>query len=247
MPNPLVSKLSHGASLSEADVARLTEISAPMAKVPPHTDLIREGDRPDKVQLVMSGIACRYKILPDGGRQIMAFLLPGDICDLHVTLLGHMDHSIATVSACDVVAIPRDTILELTNHHPAITRALWWSTLVDEAILREWLVGMGQRSAEKRLAHLFCEIFLRMQVAGMANGNSILFPLTQSELGDTLGLSVVHVNRMIQNLREDGLISLDRKVLEVHDMPGLMRAGGFDPNYLHLRKSEERGVLGAVS
>ena len=173
---------------------------------------------------------------PGAGRQIIAILIPGDFCDLHVAILGAMDHGIATLSPCTIVAIPRETIEELTTRHTRIMRALWWCTLVDEAILREWLVSMGQRPADQQAAHIFCELLVRFQSVGRAPRNGYEFPLTQDELGDALGLSLVHVNRTLQYLRESGLITLKGKVLTVLDVERLKQFAGFNPNYLHMRK-----------
>jgi CRP-like cAMP-binding protein len=187
------------------------------------------------VHLILEGFAFRYKVLPDGQRQIVAYLIPGDLCDLHVSILGEMDHGIATVTPCKVAYIPGQTIEEITEKHPRITRALWWATLVDEGTLREWLVSMGRRPAEKQMAHIFCELLLRLQIVGLATENSFELPMTQEQLGDTLGLSTVHVNRVLQDLRRDGLITLRDKVLTIHDVEELKRFADFDPNYLHLK------------
>ncbi len=132
---------------------------------------------------------CRYKVLPDGQRQIMAFFVPGDFCDLNVFILDQMDHSIGTISACQVAEISRHAIEEITVHHPRVTRALMWCALVDEAVLREWLVNIGGRQADKRIAHLFCELLLRLEAVGRVTNNSYAFPFTQSDVADTMGLS----------------------------------------------------------
>ncbi len=146
---------------------------------------------------MLEGFAYRYKLLPDGKRSIFAYLVPGDFCDLNIFILKAMDHSIATLSACTMVDIPRPRILELLER-PAIARALWWATLVDEATLREWLVNMGRRDAETSIAHLFCEMHLRLKSIGLADGGEFRLPITQNELADTVGLSAVHVNRSLQ-------------------------------------------------
>lgn len=164
----------------------------------------------------------------------MAFLVPGDFCDLHVAILGAMDHGIATLSGCTVVDIPVLTVEDLTSNHARINRALWWATLVDEGILREWLVNMGRREAPQRLAHLFCELLVRLQTVNLAKDDSYDLPLTQSELGDTLGLSSVHVNRSLQGLRSQGLLTFERGRLSILDVPRLALFAGFDRSYLHL-------------
>jgi CRP-like cAMP-binding protein len=236
MLSPFIAKLQNGCALTDEDQLRLEAISSETRRVGPRQDIISEGDRPDDVHLVLEGIACRYKILPGGKRHIMALLLPGDFCDLHVAILGAMDHAIGTITACTLVEIPKSTINDLTANHPRIAKALWWATLVDEAILREWLVSMGGRPAEQQLAHLICELLVRLQVTGLADANSYHLPLTQEDLADTLGLSIVHLNRSLQKLRREGRIRLEAQRLTVCDWPSLKQLAGFNPNYLHLRR-----------
>ena len=234
MTNPLVLKLDQAGVLEDADRVILGEISSQTRRIEGHHDLIRQGDRPENVLLVMDGWACRYKILPDGKRQIMAFLVPGDFCDLHVAILGEMDHTIGTAWGCSVVEIPRATIDELTANHPRITRALWWATLVDEGTLREWLVNMGQRGADRQMAHLFCELLVRLQAVGCADNDTFAFPISQVDLGDTLGITSVHVNRVLQELRSQGLIVWKNRRLHVPNVERLIAFAEFEPKYLHL-------------
>ena len=162
-------------------------------------DIIDEGEPPSDVHLVLEGFACSYKVLPNGSRQIFAYLIPGDLCDLNAFILDRMDHNIGTLSACRVVDIPRDRILEMTRR-PQIARALMWCRLVEEATLREWLVNIGQRNAEQRIAHLFCEVHLRLKSIGLADGREFQLPIAQAEIGDTMGISAIHVNRSLQSL-----------------------------------------------
>ena len=197
-------------------------------------DLIHEGDAPSDVHLVLDGFACRYKYLADGRRQIMAFLIPGDFCDFHVAIQGCMDHGIRTLTACTIARIPRETIEDLTTHYRRISRALWWCTLVGEAILRERSVNMGQRPADQQAAHTLCELLVRLQAVGRATENGYDFLVTQTEFGDALGLSVVHVNRSLQYLREGELIILKDGALTIPDVVRLKTFADFNPNYLHL-------------
>jgi len=235
MASPLVLKLSHGAELSESDRHKLEEVCRNRRQVPAHEDLIREGETPDDVRLVLDGFACRYKVLPDGKRAIAALMIPGDFCDLHVSILGQMDHAIGTLTPCTVVDIPRAVVDDLTDNYPRIRHALWWATLVDEAVLREWLVSMGKRSADRQIAHFFCEMLVRHQTVQRATENSFAFPLTQEELGDMLGLSTVHVNRVMQQLKELGLVRQNSRTLVIPDVDALKAHAAFNPNYLHLR------------
>jgi len=234
--NPLILKLSHAADLQDEDRALLRRLCARPTAITARTDIIREGDTPSTVRLVLRGLACRYQYLPDGGRAIFALLIPGDLCDLHVSILGRMDHSLATLSACDVVEIPRAAIQFITDTNPRITRALWWATLVDEAVLRHWLVGKNRRLADQQLLHLFCELLVRFQAVGLADGDSYPLPITQIELGDILGLSTVHTNRTLQGLRAEGLIAFEDGRVTILDRERAWEMISFDPGYLHLKR-----------
>jgi len=174
----------------------------------PVEDVISQGDRTGGVKLLLDGFACRYKVLEDGRRQIIAYFVPGDLCDLRVFILKRMDHSIGAVVTSKVATISPENVLKLTHNYPTLTRALWWSTLVEEAIAREWLVNVAQRDALERMAHLFCELLYRFRAVDLNQGNSCTLPLTQVELAETLGLSPVHVNRTLQALRRRKLITV---------------------------------------
>jgi CRP-like cAMP-binding protein len=230
----LIRKLETFAELSEEEKRALQEAVGPTRSYGSHEDLIREGDQSSGVPVVISGFACRHKMLPDGRRQIIGYFLPGDMCDARVFILKRMDHTISTLSPTTISLLPRDSILELTSRYPRITRAFWWNTLVEEAIVRQWLVNIGQRTALERLAHLFCEIYVRLQVVGLATAAGCELPVTQSELADTVALSTVHVNRTLKELRRVGLVSMSSKSLVIHDLPGLRALAMFDPGYLHL-------------
>lgn len=232
--SPLVLKLMRGAQLTPEDCEILETMGQTAQWIGPRLDLICEGQQPEYVHIVLEGFACRYKVLPDGGRQVIALLLPGDFCDLHVAILGEMDHNIATITACKIARLPYTAVMDITTSHTRITRAMWWATLVDEGILREWLVGMGRRAADKRLAHFLCELMVRLQTVNLANDSGFGLPLTQSDLADVLGLTLVHVNRVLQQLRAVGLLGLKEKQLIVPDLPRLKAFADFDPNYLHL-------------
>ena len=234
MSNVLVKKLENFGVLSEDDRDHIRRISAEPQILNADVDIISEGDKPGNVHLIISGFACRYKMLADNRRQIVGFLVPGDFCDLHVFILDAMDHSIATLSKTSLVKINRADILSLIER-PAISRALLLSTLVDEAVLREWLANIGQRPAEQRIAHLFCEMYLRLETVGLVDGTSFSLPITQADIGDTVGLSTVHVNRSLQALKEQGLITFRRGAVAIPDMAHLRAASGFRSNYLHLQ------------
>lgn len=234
MLNPFIQKLGGRFALSASDEKALTLAISHLRVVHSRTSLILEGDVPDHVHLVRKGFACRYKVLSSGGRSIVAFLIPGDFCDLNVSILGAMDHCIGTISSCSVVRIPRSVMTDLTGNYPALNHALQWAGLVDEAILREWLVCMGRRSADEQVAHLFCEFLVRLQAVGLATKNSYDFPLTQADIGDATGLSNVHVNRVLQELRSLGLVVLRERRVTLPDVAAIQAYAGFNPNYLHL-------------
>ncbi|TXN54054.1 Crp/Fnr family transcriptional regulator [Methylobacterium sp. WL2] len=246
MSNPLIMKLEYGARLTNEDRAVLQDLTRRTRRVARRMDISPEGERPENVHLVVEGFACRYKTLNDGRRQIMAFLVPGDFCDLHVAILGEMDHSIGTSWGCTIVDIPRSVIEHLTAHRPRITRALWWATLVDEGTLRAWLVNMGQREADQQMAHLVCELLVRLRVVGLVNEDSFEFPMTQYDLADALGISGVHVNRVLQDLRGRGLLEWRSKRLCIPNTARLMDFAEFNPKYLHLnpRDDDERSLSG---
>lgn len=235
MSQALIRKLQNYVKLSATDKRALERAGTERVKrIAPHEDIIREGDRPDGVLLVVDGWACRYKYLEDGRRQIVGFFVPGDICDLNVFILKEMDHSIGSLSEVLVANISRETVEHLMDDSRRIAQAFWWDNLVSSSIQREWTVNLGQRDAVERMSSLFCEMFLRQQAAGRANGNSCDLPLTQAELGDATGLSTVHVNRTLQQMRSAELITLQNKRLVINDLDALMRQAMFNPNYLHL-------------
>ncbi|WP_407525709.1 Crp/Fnr family transcriptional regulator [Methylobacterium oryzisoli] len=235
MATYLIRKLEQFTALSRDDKAALERAaSGKPRRLASREDIFREGDAPGRVNLILDGWACRYKVLEDGRRQIAAFLLPGDLCDLRMFILRQMDHSVGTLSPVTVAEIPKEAILDLTDNYPRISRALWWTSLVEEAIQREWTTNLGQRDALERMAHLLCEVFLRLRAVGLTEGPTCELPVTQAELADATGLSTVHVNRTIQELRARGLVILRGKTLSIPDLDALQDAALFSANYLHL-------------
>jgi CRP-like cAMP-binding protein len=231
----LVRKLEQFVRLSPGDRAMLARAAAERVRnFGARVDIAREGDRPKDVHLILSGWACRYKQLEDGRRQIVSFFLPGDICDLNVFILREMDHSIGTITAVTIADLSREFFDEISAGYPRIATAFWWETLVNSAIQREWTMSLGQRTASERMAHLLCEIFFRLRLAGLTRGDSCDFPLTQADLADATGLSKVHVNRTLQELRSGELIGLKGKSLRIPNLERLMNAGLFNANYLHI-------------
>ena len=236
--SPLIAKLETRGPLSDRDREALRALYDDCREMGARRNLIREGDRPDHVVLMIEGWAARYKLLPDGARQITAFLIPGDFCDLHVTLLGEMDHGITTLTRSRVAFVPRPKMDELTER-PSLAKAFWWATLVDSAVLRAWIVNIGRRDAFEAIGHLVCELYVRMKNIGLVNGQRFEVPLTQEEIADALGLTPVHVNRVLQRLRAEDLISFSRGMLTIHDYRRLEQASGFNANYLHIQRRQD--------
>ncbi len=234
--NPLLWKLDSIAVLSDEEKQALLDLPLTVKVFEADSDIVRDGDRPTECCLVLSGFVCRYKILPEGKRQIMGFYIPGDIPDLQSLHLNVMDHSISALVTSSIALIPHESLRHLLERHPGLAAALWRDTLIDAAMFREWMIGMGRRSAYQRIAHLLCELQVRLKAVGLAVRNGYDLPVTQNELGDALGLSTVHVNRVLQDLRSEGLIVLHGGTLHIPDLEELQAAGDFDPSYLHLKR-----------
>jgi CRP-like cAMP-binding protein len=243
-PDRLLRKLERFSPISEDEQQALLAAISAERVFAPGEDVIHEHRPTEGVFIIVEGFACRYKLLPNGRRQIIGFLLPGDMCDLRVCLLRRMDHSIAALGPVSTLLIPPDAALELLENSTQLTRALWWSTVVEDSITREWIVNVGYRSAFERVAHLFCEIFWRLESVGLARDNQCHLPLTQIELGDTLALSSVHINRTLMGMRRANLVNLQRGHLELLNRPALERAAGFDPSYLHLEGGNPMAARG---
>lgn len=196
-------------------------------------DVISEGEEPRTVNLLVSGWACRYKMMEDGRRQILAFFIPGDLADLHVYVLNAIDHSISAITPVTYAKLSPKEFEELTDRHPKLLRALWWESLVTDSIQREWLVSVGQRTALESVAHLACELFLRLRTVGLARDGTCDFPLTQIDISDALGMTQPHVSRTITELNKTGVATFRRGKLEVKDLAKLKKLALFNPNYLH--------------
>jgi CRP-like cAMP-binding protein len=239
--NPFIRKLEQLFPLSSEEKDVLESSCSRILEFRADKDIVREGDQPSDSNLLLEGFVFRYKILQDGKRQIFSFHVPGDVFDAQSFLLETMDHNVATLTPCKVALIPHDTMRHITESYPRICRAIWKDTLVDAAIFREWMASIGRRSAYQRIAHLMCEMIVKLHAVGLADDHRrIDWPITQAELGDALGLSNVHVNRTLQELRGDGLITQKDSTLVVHDWEALQRTAMFAPLYLHL-KSDRPG------
>ena len=205
-------------------------------------DVVREGDQPSDCNLLLEGMVCRYKLLEDGKRQIFSFHIPGDIFDAQSFLLNRMDHSILTLTTSRIAMISHDTLRRVFEEYPRIALAVWKDSLIDAAIFRQWVTNVGRRDALARTAHLLCETYARMASVGLVRENSVAWPMTQVELADALGISAVHVNRTLQQLRKMGVASIERQRLTIHDWPRLKAVADFDSTYLHLGERSDDGA-----
>jgi CRP-like cAMP-binding protein len=235
MSNPLVLKLEQRDRLSDDEKRVLEGAISRIRVVEADGDIVHEGDHPSESSLLLDGFAARYKIFSNGRRQITAIHVPGDFVDLHSFLIKTMDHGVLALTPCRIAGVPHTALEKITDEYPHLTRLLWLSTLIDGAIHREWLTAMGRLSATAHMAHFICELFLRLRSVGRTEGDTIQLPLTQAELGDTLGLSTVHVNRVLQELRKEELIRWQGNALTILDWERLKKVGEFTPTYLSLQ------------
>jgi CRP-like cAMP-binding protein len=238
--HPLVTKLETITKLTPEERTAVLALPLTVKTVPADNDIVREGDRPAECCLVLDGFLCRYKLLPDGRRQILSFHIAGDIPDLQSLHLEVMDHSLSTLVPSTVGFIPHRAIHDLHDRHSRLAKLFWRETLIDAAIFREWMASIGRRTAVERAARTLCEVLVRMRAVGIATDHHCELPLTQTELADALGILAVHVNRVLQELRANGLIVLSGGSLTVQDWTGLKELAGFDPSYLHLSPDVER-------
>ena len=235
MANRFIDKLQGFGPLGLDAVAALTAATARPRKFAAKHDLIREGDRPGPVFVILDGWTARYKVLPSGTRQVLAYMMPGDCCDLHIALLAEMDHSIQTITPSVVAMIGRTEMDALFEEHRSIARAMYMAQLVDEGIMRAWITSMGRRASIERVAHLMCELYLRARNIGLAEDETFGLPLSQLLLADSLGMTPVHLNRVLKELRLIGAMTLARGSLRISDPVKLIQIAGFDENYLHRR------------
>jgi CRP-like cAMP-binding protein len=230
----LAARLSSFIELTADERRALEEAAGAVRLYRPHETLTRERDGSAHINLLLAGFASRCKVLPDGRRQIIGYLIPGDVCDPRQLVLRTSTHAVTALTAVKTVLFSRESLQSLMHRWPRLAQAMCCVTLVEEMVEREWLVNVGQRTALERLAHLFCEIFVRMRAAGLADHDRCELPLTQMELADTLALSTVHINRTLQELRRQGLVSVSGGMLEIHDFSALQSLAMFNPEYLHV-------------
>lgn len=231
---PLLRKLQSIGDPTKAEYRALAELRPAIKMLDAQEDIVREGDQPSIACLILEGFVCRYATVPSGRRQILSIHIPGDIPDLQGIFIKVMDHNLATLAPARVALIQHDSLRKLVDNNQRIAHLLWRDSLVDAAIFRKWIVGIGRRTAYARFAHLICEFAMRMDAVGLMEGNTCPMPFTQADMADALGLSNVHVSRVLGRLRKQGLFTWQDGELTIRNWQRLQKAAEFDPSYLQL-------------
>ena len=233
----MVRRLSLWQPLSQEDRATILKLPYQRRSLTAGQYLVWDGDRPQHACLLLTGFACRHKSAGNGGRQILSIHMKGDILDLQNSLLGIADHNVQMLTAGEVALIAITTVEELAALNPRIGMAMWYETLVEGSIFREWMLNVSRRDARTRIAHLLCELGLRLEVVRLGDPTSYELPLTQEQLADAVALTPVHVNRTLMKLEADGLITRTKRMVSIIDWNELAKVADFDPRYLHLGRS----------
>lgn len=241
--SPLLQRLERLFTLTQEERHAVEKLPVQVTNIKRGQDLVRESDRPSRSTMLMTGHAYWYKLTGTGVRQIIAIQMPGEIPDLQTLFLPRLDCTLVTLTEAEVAFVPHEHLRHLIETYPRIAAALWRACLIDAAMFREWVVNVGGRKADARLAHLLCEFAWRARDLGLMEDDTCLLPLNQTEMADATGLSVVHVNRTLQDLRGEKLITLKAHKLTVLDWERLAALGDFEPDYLFL-DSEYRAPFG---
>ncbi len=245
MRNPWTLKMEQFTAFSDMEKRRLNDlVSGTREHCAAGQDIIPDGAHSDHCHVVLTGLACRYKSLPDGKRQIMAFLIPGDLCDAEIFILKMMDHGVAAISDTTTALVSASDMKSLLRETSSLGEALWWGTMTDLGVLRERIIDVGRRNAHVRIAHLIYEMLVRYRMVELAPGDSFKFPITQVDLADATGMTPVHANRTLQKLRADGLIAFSQGVMTVLDTAALKAAARFNGDYLHLDRVHDPASVG---
>lgn len=233
---PMITRLSAISYLAEEEIGVILALPYSVREVKPGWEIAREGDSPSQCCLVLDGTFCRFKMAAHGARQIVSYHIRGDLPDLQSCFLEVMDHNFSALTTGTVAFIPHRAIRQMLVAFPLLTAKLLRESFIDSSVSREWLCNVGRRTSESRVAHLICEMFTRNKVAGYANQFSFPFGLTQTAIGDSQGMSAVHVNRVLQKLKADKLIDSQprSKTMTILDWEGLQELGDFHAGYLHI-------------
>jgi CRP-like cAMP-binding protein len=237
---PMAAKLSQWRPLGPGDQEALLALPFRVIRLRPQEYIVRDGDKPQNSCLMVSGFSIRHKVAGNGGRQIFSIHMKGDLADLQNSLLGTADHNLQALTRVEAAIIPVSAIQEIAFTRPSIGRAMWYETLVDASIFREWTLNVGRRDARTRTAHLLCEFAMRLEAAGLGERCNYELPMTQEQLADALAITSVHTNRTLMTLGTEGLISRDHRAIRIVDWAGLAEVGDFDPAYLHLTGNRRR-------
>jgi len=243
---PMVRTLSLREALDDADEAAILALPFVLRHLNAGQYLVWDGDKPQNTCLLLSGFAFRHKISGTGGRQILSFHMKGDIVDLQNSLLGIADHNVQMLTAGEVAMIPVDAIRDLAFSNPNVGMAMWYETLVEGSIFREWVLNIGRRDARTRIAHLLCEFALRLEIADLGQQTAYELPISQEQLADAVALTSVHVNRTLMKLEQDGLIARTKRAIAIVDWDSLVKVAEFEPRYLHIGRPRPAPELATV-
>ena len=229
----LVRRLRTSSGISDDDVKEIEQLPIAVRQYPAETPVVRDGERATDCCLIADGFCARSKTIPSGKRQILSIHIPGEIPDLMSLFLHVMDHDLSTLTPCTLGFIRHETLGKLDRRRPSVGELFWRDTLIDSAMFREWIVNVGQRPAPARLAHVMIELRERLRVIERLDGNSFEMPLTQEQIGEALGITAVHANRVIKQLRQEGIVELHRGRVTVLDERKFLELADFDGRYLH--------------
>jgi CRP-like cAMP-binding protein len=229
----LIRRLRTSSTLTDDDVGEILTLPITVKHYPAERPVVSDGERATECCLVAEGFCVRSKTIADGKRQILSIHIPGEIPDLMSLFLHVMDHDLSTLTPSTLGFIRHETLQKLHRRRPNVAEIFWRDTLIDAAMFREWIVNVGQRAAPARLAHVMAELRERLRVIGRADGNSFDMPLTQEQVGDALGITTVHANRVIGQLREEGVVDFHRGRVTVLDEAKFQQLADFDRRYLH--------------
>ena len=230
----LLCRLERYGALDSEDRQRISELPLSVTNVPANQEITHQGDRPSACVLVLGGYLYTHKIASGARRQITSFVIPGDLADLQALYLHSVDYNLSALGPAAVAFLPHDALRDTLERSPQLARAFWRETFIETSIFREWVTNLGRRDAIARVAHLVCELAARLQAVDLARNLCFSIPLTQAELADACGISSVHANRVVQELRRLGLVEWDSKQVRIRDWKGLVRIGDFSADYLQL-------------
>jgi CRP-like cAMP-binding protein len=242
MLDRLLRRLSHYAPPSPGEWATLKAAFSPPRSFSPGEEIMAQFASPTSSTLILAGLSARVVTLQGGQQQVTSLQTPGDFVDLHSFLLQRLDHSVVAVGECLTATVSHPDLRRITDASPQLARGLWFLTVTDAAVHRQWLTVVGRREAAGRAAHLLCELYLRLEDVGLAADGRFELDLTQAMFGDALCISTAHANRTIQLLRRAGLVRWTQRTVEILDWDGLASEAEFDPTYLNLSRTQQQAV-----